>query len=105
MAAILLGLILPLSSLAQDTNPGDCAVNGKSDIEDCSLADSATAAADILLDDTTRTLDWAPIDTLPTELHDRQCINCAGRYIDPLAGEKNKQPPEDAKIDAHANST
>ena len=105
MAAILLGLILPLASPAQDNNPGDCAVNGKSDIEDCSLAESVTTDLSTPDTGTARTLDWAPINTLPVEMHDRQCINCAGRYIDPLEGTTTKQPPEDAPIHAHANST
>ena len=100
LAVVFLGLALPLSSPAQDNNPGDCAVNGKSDIEGCS-SDISTATAAI----EPGPLDWVPIDSLPKELQDRQCIHCQGRYIDPLADEDTTNPPEEADINAHANST
>jgi LPS-assembly protein len=74
--AMVIGLMLPGSLWAQDNNPGE-----------------------------ERILDWAPVDSLPTRLQDRQCVNCGGRYIDPLAGEKTSEPLEDAPIEADANST
>ncbi len=33
-------------------------------------------------------LDWVPLEAVPESLRDRQCINCGGRYIDPLAAGK-----------------
>ena len=50
-------------------------------------------------------LDWVPLEAVPESLCDRQCINCEGRYIDPLAQENTSTPPEKADIHAHANST
>jgi len=107
-AAIVIGLMLPVSLWAQDNNPEDCAVNGKSDIEDCSLVDSAANAPAPATDtpaEDARILDWAPIDSLPTALQDHQCINCAGRYIDPLADVKTTESPEEARIEADADNT
>ena len=43
-AAIVIGLMSPHSLWAQDINAGDCAVNGKSEIEGCSSLDSAADA-------------------------------------------------------------
>ena len=100
MAIILCGLSLPLATVAQDNNPGDCAVNGKSDIDGCTAEKKVSPSAR-----ETHTLDWTPIDSVPAAQQDRECINCQGRYIDPLAGEITKQPPEEAHIDAEANST
>jgi len=75
-AAIVIGLMLPLSLWAQNNNPGEA-----------------------------RTLDWEPIDNLPAALQDRQCVQCEGRYIDPLADVKTTEPPKEAHINADANST
>jgi LPS-assembly protein len=101
MATVLMGLILSPAALAQDNNPGDCAANGNNEIETCSPIESTS---DTPLPEI-GTLDWAPIEAVPPELQDRQCINCQGRYMDPLAGEDNGASPEDADIDAHADST
>ncbi len=51
------------------------------------------------------TLDWVEIDEVPKELRDRLCVNCSGRYIDPLAGQVSDTPPEEADIQATATST
>ncbi len=75
-AAIVIGLMLPVSLWAQDNNAGEA-----------------------------RILDWEPIDSIPTAKQDRQCIQCEGRYVDPLAGEKTTESPEDAHIHADADST
>ena len=93
-----LGLTLALSSAAQDTNPGDCVVNGNKDNAECTPAAVPTAEAQQW------ELDWAPVDAVPAEQRDRQCINCAGQYIDPLAGEENSGPPEEEQIHARANN-
>ncbi|NND67008.1 MAG: LPS-assembly protein LptD, partial [Halioglobus sp.] len=52
-----------------------------------------------------RNLDWVPIEAVPVELIDRQCENCSGRYIDPLAGEDRNADPDLADINASANTT
>jgi LPS-assembly protein len=100
--------MLPHSLWAQDNNAGDCAVNGKSEIEGCSSLDSA-ANAPVSTTETNakevRVLDWAPVESLPAALQDRQCVNCGGRYMDPLAGVKTTEQPEDAPINADADST
>ena len=94
LAATALGLVLSLSSAAQDTNPGDCAVNGNNDNESCPIG---TAPAS--------TLDWVPVDAVPEDERDRRCINCSGRYVDPLASEDTSIPPEESDIRARANSS
>ena len=101
MVVILLGLMLPLSSPAQDNNSGDCLVNDKNEIGSCSSPDASMPAPA----GEPHTLDWAPIDTVPPKQRTRQCINCEGLYIDPLAAEDSSKPPEEAHIDAHADHT
>ena len=101
MATILMGLIFPPATVAQDNNPGDCAANDNSEIDGCSPAGATNQTPPL----EPRALDWAPIDSVPTDLQDRQCINCQGRYMDPLAGEDGGNSPEDADIDARADST
>ncbi len=76
MAAIVIGLILPAPLWAQDNNAGEA-----------------------------RILDWVPIDSVPAAQQDRQCINCGGRYVDPLAGQKTTEPLDDTPIEADASST
>ena len=75
-AAIVIGLMLPVSLWAQDNNAEEA-----------------------------RILDWEPIDSIPTEKQNRQCVQCEGRYVDPLADVKTTEPPEEAHINADANST
>lgn len=53
----------------------------------------------------TARLDWVPIEAVPPQLIDRQCINCEGRYIDPLADEDTDADPDLADINASANTT
>jgi LPS-assembly protein len=102
LAVILTGLLLPLSLAAQDNKPGDCTVNANNATQDCSVADPnqpTTTAVE-------HPMDWAPIAAVPVELRDRQCINCQGRYMDPLAGQDaGATPPEEQKIHARASST
>ena len=50
-------------------------------------------------------LDWVPLAAVPESLRDRQCINCDGRYIDPLAAEDTDTAPEDSEIFARADSS
>ena len=50
-------------------------------------------------------LDWVKIQDVPEELQNRLCVNCGGRYIDPLADSENDTPPEQSDIQATAKST
>ena len=48
-------------------------------------------------------LDWVELSNVPKELQDDQCINCEGRYMDPLRDADTSTPPDEAPIDADAN--
>ena len=50
-------------------------------------------------------IDWVDIRDVPEELRDRQCVNCGGRYIDPLANEPQDVEPEESDIKATAANT
>jgi LPS-assembly protein len=50
-------------------------------------------------------LDWVPEADVPIALRDLECELCSGRYIDPLADADRDADPNDANIDAWANST
>lgn len=50
-------------------------------------------------------LDWVKIRDVPEALQDPLCVNCRGRYIDPLADRANDSPPEESDIQATATST
>lgn len=50
-------------------------------------------------------MDWVPLESVPCGMCDTDCLLCEGRYIDPLAEEDTSQNPEDAEIEAWANST
>jgi LPS-assembly protein len=99
LAPIMLGLSLSFAAQAQNNKPEDYAANEKSNPELCSPQDTNAADAQ------TFALDWVRLEAVPESLCDRQCINCEGRYIDPLAQENTSTPPEQADIHAHANST
>jgi len=99
LAAITLGLGLSFAAQAQNNNPEDYAANENNNPEQCSPQDAVGADAPSFA------LDWVPLEAVPDSLHDRQCINCEGRYIDPLAQENTSTSPEKAYIRAHANST
>ncbi len=78
---------------------GDCAANENANAERCSLtAESTTETPPFALD-------WVPLEAVPESLHDRQCLNCKGTYIDPLAQENTSAPLEKENIRALANST
>ncbi len=53
----------------------------------------------------TYSLDWVPLESVPPELRDTDCLLCEGRYMDPLADQDQSQDPDDAEIEAWANST
>ena len=49
-------------------------------------------------------LDWVHVDEVPKDLRDDQCVNCQGRYIDPLANVDTSAPPEESPIEADATN-
>jgi LPS-assembly protein len=99
LSAVALGLSLSCAILAQDSNPGDCAANKKNAKPECAATRESTAPAP------SYELDWVPLEAVPEALRDRQCVNCGGRYIDPLALESMDTPPADNDIHARALSS
>jgi len=96
--ALMIGLILPLPLLAQDNNAGDCTAN----------ENTSDGACETKVEEPTRQdkgLDWVNLESIPEALRDQQCINCGGRYVDPLAGVDDSGNLEDAQIDATTNHT
>jgi LPS-assembly protein len=105
---IALALALPLSTVAQDTNHGDCTVNDKNTIRDCSSEIGSVESTETALSPNTPQdprLDWVPFKDVPEALRDRQCQNCEGSYIDPLAAENKDTPPEESQLEAQATTT
>lgn len=47
-------------------------------------------------------LDWSPIEAVPEELRDGNCLSCKGRYMDPLMGADKTIPLEKTDIKANA---
>jgi LPS-assembly protein len=94
LAALLAGAALPLLSAAQDNSAGGCAVNAEGQQGDCPIREIAVPPS--------HPFDWTPVQAVPPELRDRACVNCGGRYTDPLAGADRKVPPELANIEATA---
>jgi LPS-assembly protein len=101
LAATMVFPALVPPSFAQDTNPGDCAVNEKNVNGACKPVNSpgAAPAADNLV------LDWTPIDSVPTDRITIDCELCGGMYMDPLEFEDRSQDPDDADIRAWAGRT
>ena len=96
LAAAVCAALLSLSSPAQDTKAGDCIANENDLSADCTPAPQATEP---------HPLDWAATGDVPPELRDETCLNCGGRYMDPLAGFDNAEDPEQANIEANAQRT
>jgi len=78
LALLVLGLAPAETLWAEDSNLQPCGTNGKSAQEPCYREDENVGA--ISFD----RLDWRPLEAVPESLLDRECINCGGRYIDPL---------------------
>jgi len=97
LAAVALALSLSFSAPAQDNNSGDCAANTNSDGGRCARLDETFDIRP------TFTLDWTPLEAVPESLLDRECLNCGGRYIDPLAQESGGPAPEKSDIRARAD--
>lgn len=95
LAAVALGLALSIAAPAQDSNLQDCAANTND-------GDHCAPAAEILDIRPTFTLDWTPLSAVPESLHDRECLICAGRYMDPLPQQDGAAPPEESDISARA---
>ncbi|MEZ5503600.1 MAG: LPS-assembly protein LptD [Halioglobus sp.] len=96
LAAIALGLGFAFSAAAQDSNTADCAANTSGAADGCDTQSKSATPAPLYH------LDWVPLDQVPEALRDRQCINCGGRYIDPLADEAAQMPTGDNAIHARA---
>lgn len=100
LTAVALGLSLAFSASAQDNNARDCSANKKADRPiGCDTRDKARAIVPSLA------LDWIPLDSVPESLHDRECLICEGRYIDPLAQESKRKRPEENDINARADTS
>ena len=99
LAVMALGPGLSHAAPAQDNKMGDCAANENANSERCSLTAQSTAETPPFA------LDWVPLEAVPESLQGRQCLNCKGAYIDPLAQESTSAPLEKENIRALANST
>ena len=91
-------LLLSAPLVAQDTNADHCAANENTEELSCDTPETAASPPE-------HPLDWVPIEYIPEDQRDQQCINCAGRYVDPLEGVDNSGNPEEAPIDAITNRT
>lgn len=100
-AALVAALLLASPSGAQDTSAGACEVNANDKNNACITEEAATDAQHT----TDHPLDWATRRQVPPALRDAQCINCNGRYLDPLADVDRSVPPERSDINATAGST
>jgi LPS-assembly protein len=98
MLAALACLPLPGQLLAEDTNGSTCTANENDVGQACEEENESTSTGK-------HPLDWVSLENVPPELRDRQCINCGGRYIDPLADVDVSGKPEEAQIDAVTNRT
>jgi len=97
LAAIAFGLALPLSGMAEDTSVGACGANNPENSAGCAAAGTTPKSQ--------RETDWVPLKEVPPALRDRQCLNCEGRYIDPLADADQSMPPERANIEATSTTS
>ena len=50
-------------------------------------------------------LDWAPLVAVPKEAVDKRCRQCAGRFIDPLAGIDTSIAPTEADLEVTADNS
>jgi LPS-assembly protein len=98
LAAALCAALLPLCLAAQDNKAGECIANENEVGETC-LPEAAPGAPAVGPE---TTLDWADTRQVPRELRDDSCLNCGGRYMDPLADVDQSIPPEESEIQASA---
>lgn len=92
VGAAALSLLFPATASTQDTNSEPCAAIEGDEITACASADEQPP----------RQFDWAPIGEVPEEDQDRSCVNCGGRYLDPLAAQNTDTPPEESEFRARA---
>lgn len=97
LAAFVISLALPLPGVAEDTSVGDCGANNPAASADCTASENGAAPR--------RETDWVPLEAVPPALQTRRCLNCGGRYIDPLADADQSTPPERANIEATATTS
>lgn len=86
-----------MSGVAEDTSVGDCGANNAANSGDCPVPENGASSQ--------RATDWVPLEAVPPDLQDDQCLNCGGRYIDPLADADKSTPPERANIEATATTS
>lgn len=99
LAVVTLGLFSALATLAQDNNPQDCVASENLETETCDPEEESAPLPSFA------PLDWWPLDAVPESLLNRQCINCGGRYIDPLAQESTDTRLGEDEINARADSS
>ena len=95
--AIALGLCLSFTASAKDNNPEDCSANNKASRALCASQNKTAAIQPEF------SYDWVPLEYVPEDLRDRECLICEGRYIDPLANQSKQKPPEENDIHARAD--
>ena len=91
-------LVFSAPSVAQDTNGEPCAANENTAGQTCDTPEPAARSPE-------HELDWVPVEYIPEDKRDQQCINCGGTYVDPLEGIESSGNPEEAQIDAVTNRT
>ncbi len=100
--AFSLGLLLPVAAPAQDTsNPGECIADEEQAI--CVTDEPGDVLGSLV--EPEHEMDWIPVSEVPRELRDRQCVNCGGRYRDPLKGTSQELVIEEVPIKASARGT
>ena len=128
LAAMVSGILLSGACFAQAASPWDCRINSANGEWACTAANqgklqAAEAGTGDLRVTTeaseqpqatdrhtqrgvmpTLKQDWVPISQLPQELHDLQCKQCGGAYLDPLRNE-DQNKPEEADLVARAGSS
>jgi LPS-assembly protein len=106
---MLLSLMLAMPLAAQTDDQTDCRANSGGLGWNCSALpepESESGISDAELAEIERgPLDWVPADSVPRKLRDAKCLECEGRYIDPLANADKNTPPELADIEANAKTT
>ena len=121
---LLISFTISLPLLAQNTKHKSCRANESGDGWDCvyrqpdtaplTAAKPVAAAAPLTAGTSLPTptsspvahsLDWVPQMAVPAALRDLDCKLCDGRYIDPLKDADRDANPNEADIQAWANST
>ncbi len=103
-----LALALPvLAHSSEDTNPKACAASpeateaAKAQCEATQTGNEPPPATATEL----HTLDWVELRDVPSDLVDKDCVVCKGRYVDPLGDLDETAAPEISDIKATASTT